>query len=77
MAAAFFLPSVCDPHLESRYISFIEELRVDIKSHHGIKSNSSYSCIKYDLLLPLKIKCFLVLNSSVIEPNAFSFITVW
>ena len=55
----------------------IEELRVDIKSHHGIKSNSSYLCIKYDYLLPFKIQRSLVPNSSVIEPNAFSFITVW
>ena len=38
--------------------------------------DSGYPCIKYDRFLPSKIQRSLVLNSSVIEPNAFSFITV-
>ena len=41
------------------------------------KSNSSYPCIKYDHFLHSKIQRSLAPNLSVIEPNAFSFLTLW
>ena len=44
---------------------------------HIWKSNSSYPCIKYDHFLHSKIQRSLAPNLSVIEPNAFSFLTLW